>query len=82
MRTKAIVPGLKNTQRIRVILDGIGFYTTVRDAEAMPFTGQRIAVLMALSQLVKRGVTGFGCSSVSYDDKMQRTEVQVQVDLV
>jgi hypothetical protein len=29
MRTKTLVDGLKNSQKIRVIIDGFGIYTTV-----------------------------------------------------
>lgn len=83
MRTKQIIKGLKNSQRIRVILDGIGFYTTVQGATELPFTNQRTAAWCALEGLAKeKNSTCFGTQVSVYNYKMQRSVIDVQVDLV
>ena len=85
MRIKRIVPGLKNSQRIRVILNGIGFVTTVQDANNMPFTSQNTAVHVALNRLVdatKKKANGIGTSVTVYDHKMARQEFAIQIDLL
>lgn len=35
MRTKQLYPGVNNSQKIRVILNGVGIYTTVSQAQDM-----------------------------------------------
>jgi hypothetical protein len=84
MRTKQIIKGLKNSQRIRVILNGVGFYTTVKGANELPFSSQSAAIFSVLNSIVggveKR--TGFGTRVVVYNHKMEREEIDVQVNLV
>ena len=83
MRTVQIIKGLKNTQRIRVILNGVGFYTTVQGANELPFTSQGSAVLSALVSLAggKEKSTGFGTRVSVYNHKMERESFDVHVDL-
>ena len=51
---KQVIPGLKNSQRIRVIVDGVGIYMTVRDAATNFATATHgLAVRMALESLVR-----------------------------
>jgi hypothetical protein len=84
MRTRQIIPGLNNSQRIRVILNGVGFYTTVKGGCELPFSTQRSAVLSALISLAggKEKSTGFGTRVSVYNHKMERESFDVQVDLV
>jgi hypothetical protein len=84
MRTVQIIKGLKNTQRIRVILNGVGFYTTVKGANELPFSTQGMAVMSALTSLAsgKEESTGFGTRVSVYNGKMERESFDVQVDLV
>jgi hypothetical protein len=85
MRTKQIVSGMKNSQRIRVILNGVGFVTTVQDANNMPFTSQNTAVNVALHRLVdatKTKATGIGTRVAVYDHKMARHDFDIQIDLI
>ena len=88
MRTKRLINGLDNSQKIRVIINGVGFYTTVRDAFNMCFHSQRIAVTSALTSLgfdqalpADRRPTGFGTRMSVYDHDHKHVEVDVQVDL-
>ena len=84
MKMKQIIPGVNNHQRFRVILNGVGFFTTVKEMTNMPFTEQRVAVWLAIERM-KNGhpsSTGFGTTHRVYDDKMQVQECQVQVNLV
>ena len=88
MRTKRLITGLDNSQKIRVIINGVGFYTTVRDAFNMCFHSQRIAVTSALTSLgfdqalpQDRRPTGFGTRMSVYGHDNKMVEIDVQVDL-
>jgi hypothetical protein len=80
MRTKQIIQGLNNSQRIRVILNGVGFVTTVQEAGNMPFVSQNTAVYVALNRMDKS--TGIATTVTVYNHKMEREQFDVQVDLV
>lgn len=78
MRTKQRFQNLKNSQRIRVILNSVGFYTTVNEVDNLVFVDQREAVIQALSVLSLRNqgstpITGYGTNCGG---------VNVQVDLI
>ena len=45
MRTKTVVDGLKNSQRVRVIVDGVGVNTTVYGAACETFATTKHSVL-------------------------------------
>lgn len=90
---KRFIPGLKNSDRIRVIVDGVGFHTTVAGAHDICTTRHRVAVLSALSRLgmdqrrFQRGVinrvTGFASTLSFFDTETQASvSIAVQVDLV
>lgn len=89
MRTKRFVDGLNNSQKIRVIVNGVGFHTTVAGAFDMAFHSQRIAVSMALnsigcSQGLPEGkrISGIARRYNVYDHESKLVDVDVQVDLV
>lgn len=82
MRRKQIIQGLKNSQRIRVIVDGVGFITTVQDAVEMPFTEQRVAVWNALEVIGREKIQGYGGQSRVYDYKMIAKIVDFQINLL
>lgn len=88
MRTKRYVDGLNNSQKIRVIVNGVGFNTTVAGAFDLCFHAQRNAVTMALvtigtSQAVKgKEMTGIARTYNVYDHNDQQVDVAVQVDLI
>jgi hypothetical protein len=76
MRTKTIVQGLKNSQRIRVILQGVGFHTTIQGVlDKMSYTDQIFVVMNALGKIAESDgkITGFAGSIGGYN---------VQVDIV
>ena len=82
MRTKQLIHGLNNTQKIRFIVDGVGMHCKVQDIENIATTKHRVAVWLALEHLSVENytlkdramrVTGYG---TTYDG------VQVQVDLL
>lgn len=92
MRTKTFIDGFKNSQRIRVIVDGVGFYTTVSGTSDIMTRKHRMAVQTALMNLAsdrqlakatgRREVSvGFGFN-YNYTDGIERDTVEVQVDLV
>ncbi len=82
MRTKQIIRGLKNSQKLRVIVNGVGFHTTVQGMTEMVFRDQRVAVWNALDQIVREKLKGVGSRTTFYDDKMQPIYIDYQVDLV
>ena len=82
MRRKQIIQGLNNSQRIRVIVNGVGFNTTVEGATEMPFSDQRIAVWNALEVIGREKIQGFGGQTKIYDAKMQAVVISTQVNLL
>lgn len=88
MRTKRFVMGLDNSQKIRIICNGVGFYTTVKGAFDMCIHEQRVAVTSALNSLGTRQTlpegqrpTGFGTRVQCFNSKGEQVGVDVQVDL-
>jgi hypothetical protein len=84
MRTKQWISGLNNKQRIRAIINGVGFYTTVQDALSGPFSSQTTALYQILHEFTvsKKEITGVGRRIRVYDHKMQPADFDIQVDLV
>jgi hypothetical protein len=82
MRTKQVIQGLNNSQKIRVIINGVGFHTTVMGMTEMLFTEQRVAVWNALAVIAREGVQGVASRTWFYNDKMEKTSVDYQVDIV
>ena len=88
MRNRLVV-GLKNSQKIRVIVNGVAFHTTVKGAlEGMTFVDQRLAVSHVLTEL---GLGQFNLTDRPlgiakpvrvYNHKNERVTIDVQVDLV
>lgn len=89
MRVKRYVMGLDNSRKIRVICNGVGFYTTVKGAFDMCIHEQRVAVTSALSSLGVRQTLpererprGYGTRVQCFNSKGEQVSVDVQVDLV
>lgn len=88
MRNRLVV-GLKNSQKIRVIVNGVAFHTTVQGAlEGMSFVDQRLAVSHVLTEL---GLGQFNLTDRPmgiakpvrvYNHRNERVTIDVQVDLV
>lgn len=83
MRRKEIIKGLKNSTRIRVILDGVGLYMSISDTEkCFATSSHRVATQVALQQLVNGKCNGIGTTVKVYNDKLQSESIQVQVDIL
>ena len=82
MRAKRLIQGLNNSQKIRVIIDGVGFVTTVQDVDNMPFVSQRVAVHSVLTSIGTQGLQGLATTQRVYSERQTTEEYQVQVDLV
>lgn len=87
MKTKRYIDGLNNSQKIRVIVDGVGFVTTVQGAFDMPIHAQRVATTMALTSLgLSQGgvvaITGIARTYDLYDHDGKPVNINVQVDFV
>jgi len=89
MRTPTFIRGFKNSQRIRVIVDSVGFYTTVAGTADICTDMHATATQMALMNLAqerrhakRRGdkemPVGFGFNYNGVDGSI----TPVQVDLV
>ena len=90
MRTKTYIPGFKNSQKIRLMFDGLGIYTTVSEvANVFATTKHQRAANDALIQLAhmrymakKDGdLIPCGLGMTSYNTNPS-TRIQVQVDLL
>jgi len=90
MRSRLVV-GLKNSQKIRVIVNGVAFHTTVQGAlEGMSFVDQRLAVShvlteIGLGQYASEGFPTINCVTRNvrvFNHKNERVSVDVQIDLV
>lgn len=84
MRTKVIVDGLNNSQKLRVILNGVHVYTTVKGMAFDTFgqTEQRVAVWDAVMRLaIDRRIAKIG-EGVPTGLSGEFRGHQVQVDLV
>ena len=90
MRTKTYIPGFRNSQKIRLMFDGFGIYTTVSEvANVFATTGHQRAANDALIRLShmrymakKDGdliPTGLGMTSYNTNPS---TRMQVQIDLL
>jgi hypothetical protein len=86
MRTKVLYAGVKNSQKIRVMVDGFGMYMRVQDIDNICTRSHRNAVTCAMASLAKdlfngKKVSGFGSGVTVYNDKMESVRVDVQIDL-
>lgn len=81
MQAKRIIPGLKNSQRFRVILNGVGFMTTVADMDNMPFISQRMAVHSAMTTVAREKIQSITTTIRVYNDRLQEESFEVQADL-
>jgi hypothetical protein len=88
MRRRQFVAGLNNSQPIRVICNGVGFYTTVAGAFDMCIYEQRLAVSSVLNSLGAsrkmpgNQATGLATRIDCYTSDGRRVAVDVQVDLI
>ena len=84
MRKPRMITGFNNSQRIRVIVDGVGFYTTIAGTSDICTRPHRMAVQTALMNLHVNGRTGFGFNYNYYEGTTDNNAclVSVQVDLV
>jgi len=87
MKTKQVIAGLNNSQKIRIMVDGFGMYMTVENLDNICTSTHRWAVESALIRLVTATkkdstTTGFGSRINVYNGKMESVSVDVQVDLI
>jgi hypothetical protein len=95
MRTKRFIDGLNNSQKIRVIINGIGFHTTVEGAFNMAFRSQQLAVTQVLQSIgwnrralkgrvvdLSNTMTGLATRVRVYGEDDKLVEFDVQIDLI
>lgn len=83
MRKKQVIKGLNNSQKIRVILDGVGFYMTVGEiVNRFATTTHYQAVEQTLHLMSRENCGGIGHRINVYDYKLNKHSVDVQVDLL
>lgn len=80
---KQYIKGFKNSQKIRVFVNQVGFYMTVGDvASKFVMTSHREAVEMTLHLMANEGCGGVSHTVKSFDPMMRSQNVSVQVDLI
>lgn len=83
MRKVAVIKGFKNSQKIRVIVDGVGIYMTVGETvDRFANSSHYQAVEQTLHMMVQEKCGGIGHRIGIYDYKMNKVTVDVQVDLI
>jgi hypothetical protein len=83
MRQPTVIKGLKNSQKIRVIVGGVGIYMTVGQTDAVfATTKHRQAVHHTLHLMVQQKCGGMSHTVTMYDSRLNRDTVDVQVDLL
>lgn len=89
MRTKTVIAGFKNSQKIRIIVNRVPIFTTVYDAAFNLFgdkninaacwvTMEKLATMRRVAKLDKAPVP----SGLVYNYGSYNNEVQVQIDLI
>jgi hypothetical protein len=90
MRTKTLIHGFKNSQKIRVMIDGLGLYMTVVEiADRFATAPHRAAVWLTAEKLaveretgrVKHGWSGVP-SSISHRVNVHDRDFDVQIDVL
>jgi hypothetical protein len=82
-RRATVVKGFKNSQKIRIIVNGVGLYTTVGDTDSIfSTTSHRQAVQHTLNLMVAEKCGGISHTVTMYDHKLNRSQVECQVDLL
>ena len=83
MRKMAVIKGFKNSQKIRVIIDGVGIYMTVGQTVDTFATGSHYqAVEQTLHMMAREKCGGISHRLAVYDYKMNKVTVDIQVDLL
>ena len=69
--------------KIRVIVNGVSFYTTKAQIQrgVGDFASINTFVRMAFEQCLSEGVKGLGTTYVAYDEKMTKNTYQLQINL-
>ena len=90
MRTKTLIHGFKNSQKIRVMIDGMGLYMTIGEiSECLATTPHRVAVWLTAEKFsgerqtarAKHGWAGVP-SSLSHRITVDGREFDVQIDVL
>lgn len=83
MRKATVIKGFKNSQKIRVFIDGVGIYMTIGEVGSRFATSQHYtAVFHTLDLMAKESCGGLSHTVRMYDHKMNPVSVAVQVDLM
>jgi len=82
MRTKQFIQGFNNKQRVRAIINGVGFYATVQDLLSGPFSDQTTPLHQVLHTMNKEKCDGFGTRITLYNYKMEQKSFDIQLNLV
>jgi len=82
MRTQRLVPGFKNKQRVRAIVNGVGYITTIQDLVCGPFTTQTTALMNVLHIMNNEKCGGVGTTIRIFDHELKEHSYQIQLDLI
>jgi O-methyltransferase involved in polyketide biosynthesis len=81
MRVTSLVPGFKNSQKIRFIVDGFAMYCTIKDVSNIASHSAQNAVWSALKQLadMRSGSGAAEQCAVGLGTTINRHQVQVDL---
>jgi hypothetical protein len=83
MSRSQVISGLKNSQKIRVIVGDVGIYITVGQTDTVfATTKHRLAVQHTLHLMVSESCGGISHTVKVFDENLSSSEVSVQVDLL
>jgi hypothetical protein len=85
MRTKTLIHGFKNSQPVRVIIDGLGLYMTIAQIETQfATTPHRVAVWLTAERLAgdRAATTGKLPTSIAHRIRVDNRDYDVQLDLL
>jgi hypothetical protein len=84
MKTKRYISGIDNNQKIRVIINGIGFVTTVKGVFDMCIAVSSVLTSLGFDQYLPEGrrPTGLLRREKVFSENGETVEYDVQVDLL
>lgn len=79
MRVASVIKGLKNSQKIYLVVNGVAMFTTVGATDNLAYSTQRSAVYVLLSELASSNAMGMSRTVRVYNDKMEQVPVEVSI---
>ncbi|NBP04289.1 MAG: hypothetical protein EBU90_30215 [Proteobacteria bacterium] len=82
MRTKQLIRGLNNNQKILVVLNDIGFVTTVKYVFEMPYPNHQIVIQNVLEEMADKESNTINTQVVLEMEEQPDEIFSVQIELL